>query len=181
MTYRKRSAALALLAWLALPARAATADDQDKQAKSADDEEVFQLGEGIVPPRVIHQVSPRYVPASRGVRVVGTVVVGLIVTSRGMPKNVHVIQHLDKEVDQSAIDAVQEWRFDPARKSDKPVAVKIAVEVGHFRKDVDPAQFAFEVYGIVLGHHFVRRVRQDPKADRRAHVAFDRLVQAAHP
>lgn len=60
-------------------------------------------------------------------------------------------------------------------------AVKIAVEVGHFRKDVDPAQFAFEVYGIVLGHHFVRRVRQDPKADRRAHVAFDRLVQAAHP
>jgi len=32
-------------------------------------------------------------------------------------------------VDQSAIDAVQEWRFDPARKDDKPVAVKIAVEI----------------------------------------------------
>lgn len=58
-------------------------------------------------------------------------------------------------------------------------AVHIAIEVGHFRKDVDPDQFAYEMYAIILAHQFVQRVRRDPKADVRARRAFDRLVQDA--
>jgi len=58
-------------------------------------------------------------------------------------------------------------------------AVKIAIDVGHLRPDVDPDQMAFDLYGIVLGHHFVRRVRNDPKADARARAAFQNLIAAA--
>ena len=58
-------------------------------------------------------------------------------------------------------------------------AAKIAVEVGDFRKDLDADQFAFEMYSIVLGQHFVRRVRKDPRADRLARDAFERLIDSA--
>jgi len=58
-------------------------------------------------------------------------------------------------------------------------ATKLAIEVGHFRKDVEPDQFAYEMYAIILGHQFVQRVRRDPRADQRARQAFERLVQHA--
>jgi AcrR family transcriptional regulator len=58
-------------------------------------------------------------------------------------------------------------------------ATRIAIEVGHFRKDVDPEQIAYELYAIILGHQFVQRLRRDPKADERARKAFERLVQDA--
>jgi protein TonB len=32
-------------------------------------------------------------------------------------------------LDQKAIDAVRQWRFDPAKKDGRPVAVQISVEV----------------------------------------------------
>jgi TonB family protein len=36
---------------------------------------------------------------------------------------------VDKDVDQNALDAVREWRFEPARKGDKPVAVRLTIEI----------------------------------------------------
>ncbi len=60
-------------------------------------------------------------------------------------------------------------------------AARIAVEVGHFREDVDPDQFAFELYGLVLAHHFVSRVRRDPAATQRTRAAFERLLSTSRP
>jgi AcrR family transcriptional regulator len=60
-------------------------------------------------------------------------------------------------------------------------AARIAVEVGHFRKDLDPDQFAFQLYSLVLGQHFVRRVRKDARAEARARAAFEQLLQASRP
>jgi TonB family protein len=40
-----------------------------------------------------------------------------------------VVRSLDKDVDQSAVDAVQQWRFEPAKKAGKSVAVKLSAEI----------------------------------------------------
>lgn len=98
---------------------------QDPKAE----ETVYDLGPGMTPPRVLHQVNPAYKPDSEGFRISGTVVVGLIVSSRGEPKEVHVVRSLEKAVDQSAVEAVRQWEFEPARKGDQPVAVRITVEI----------------------------------------------------
>jgi protein TonB len=90
-------------------------------------EQVYELGSGIAPPRPVHQVSPEH-PA-KGFRVSGTVLIGLIVSSKGEPGEVHVIRSLEKDVDQSAVDAVKQWRFEPAMKDGQPVAVRISVEI----------------------------------------------------
>ena len=91
-------------------------------------EDVYDLGPGIVPPRIIKQVAPRPSNA-RGVRVVGSVTIALVVSSKGMPKDVHVVKGLDNEVDKSAVEAVEQWRFAPAQKDRKPVAVRITLEI----------------------------------------------------
>lgn len=58
-------------------------------------------------------------------------------------------------------------------------AASIAVEEGHFRKDLDPAQFAFEMYALVLGFHHHSRLLREPGSTKRARVAFERLVESA--
>ena len=93
-----------------------------------DDDAVYDLGPGITPPRVIRQVNPRY-PTNRGVRAVGSVIIALVVSSKGLPKDPHVVKSLDKDLDESAVEAVQEWRFAPAEKNGKAVAVRVSVQI----------------------------------------------------
>lgn len=97
-------------------------------ADSKTDEPVIDMGPGIVPPRVTHQVNPVY-KDEEGFRITGSVIVGLVVSSKGEPKEVHVVRSLEKAVDQSAIEAVRQWQFEAAKKDGQPVAVRITVEI----------------------------------------------------
>ena len=97
---------------------------------SADtDEPVVELGPGVTPPRVTHQVTPNSDSGAGGFRVSGTVLIGLVVSSQGLPRDVHVVRSLDKDLDKNAVEAVQQWRFEPARKDGQPVAVRVTVEI----------------------------------------------------
>ena len=58
---------------------------------------------------------------------------------------------------------------------------RTAVDAGHFRADLDPEQFAFELYGIMFGYYHARRLLRDPRAEERARRAFDALVASASP
>lgn len=55
-------------------------------------------------------------------------------------------------------------------------ALRIAVEEGHCRGDVDPAQFAYDTYGIMLAWNHASRLLGDPAADRHARAAFEALL-----
>jgi TonB family protein len=117
-------------AWL-LPAQTAGQSpdsNPDSNPNSNKDEAVYDIGPGVTPPRVIKQVNPRY-STSKGVRAVGSVIIALVVSSKGMPKDPHVVKGIDTDLDQSAVDAVKEWRFAPAQKNDKPIAVRVSVEI----------------------------------------------------
>ena len=58
-------------------------------------------------------------------------------------------------------------------------AARIAVAEGHFRSDLDTAQFAFEEYSIMLGAHMFSRFIGDADAIPRARTAFERLLAAS--
>ncbi len=59
--------------------------------------------------------------------------------------------------------------------------VGAAISEADFREDVDPEQFAQDLYGIMLAYHHSWRLLGDPKAAKRARNAFEALVAAAHP
>lgn len=54
--------------------------------------------------------------------------------------------------------------------------VRTAVSEGQFRGEVDPEQFASELYGVMLMYHHASRLLRDPKADARARAALDALI-----
>ena len=58
-------------------------------------------------------------------------------------------------------------------------AMRQAIASRHFRSGVDPEQFAFDLYGIMLVTHFSSRLLRDPKASGRASRAFSALLAAA--
>ena len=47
----------------------------------------------------------------------------------GQPYNIKVVRALGKGLDEKAVEAVSQWKFEPATKNGKPVAVFIDVEV----------------------------------------------------
>jgi AcrR family transcriptional regulator len=59
--------------------------------------------------------------------------------------------------------------------------VQRAVELGHFRKDLDIDQFVWELSGIYLAHHAAHRFFRSADALTRANVAFDALLERARP
>lgn len=108
-------------------------DNPDKRQESKKDqpadipeEPVYDLGPGVTPPRVTHQVRPE---RGEGFRLSGKVVISLIVSSTGEPGKLNVVQGIDKDLDQRAVAALRQWRFAPGRKDGKPVAVRVTVEM----------------------------------------------------
>jgi AcrR family transcriptional regulator len=55
-------------------------------------------------------------------------------------------------------------------------AARISVEAGHFRPDLDCEQFAFDIDCIAIGYHHAKRLLRDPRAERHARAAFERLL-----
>jgi AcrR family transcriptional regulator len=56
-----------------------------------------------------------------------------------------------------------------------------AVDLRHFRRDLDVDQFVWELCGIYLGHHAAHRFLRAADADARAQVAFQALLDRAIP
>ena len=59
----------------------------------------------------------------------GTVVLTIVVDATGNVTDVKVVQALDPGLDDSAARTVRTWKFQPATRGGKPVAVGIRVEV----------------------------------------------------
>ena len=57
-------------------------------------------------------------------------------------------------------------------------AVAQARDEGHLRPDVDEAQMAFEIHGLILALHYEARFLHSDQALPRARSGFDRLMQA---
>jgi AcrR family transcriptional regulator len=58
-------------------------------------------------------------------------------------------------------------------------AIRIAVDEGHFRKDLDSKQLAHELLTTAYGHHLIARLLRDPAAEKRTRRAIDRMIHDA--
>lgn len=95
-----------------------------------DDETIYTPGRnGVTIPRAIKQTPPEYSDEARRKKLEGTVLLSLVVTANGDTTDIKVTRALGSGLDEKALEAVSQWKFEPATKDGKPVAVKIAVEV----------------------------------------------------
>ncbi|HXY04536.1 MAG TPA: energy transducer TonB [Terriglobales bacterium] len=90
---------------------------------------VFHVGGGVSAPRPVFTPDPEYSEEARKAKYQGTCVLWLIVGPDGKPRDIKVSRTLGLGLDEKAIEAVKQWKFEPAMKDGKPVAVQINVEV----------------------------------------------------
>lgn len=91
---------------------------------------VYQVGGGVSAPRVVSQVEAEFSEEARKAKLSGNVLIDMYVDSRGNPTRVKVIRGLGMGLDEKAVEAVQQWKFQPAMKDGKPVTVELTIEVG---------------------------------------------------
>lgn len=93
-------------------------------------EPVYQVKAGEVSPaRSLSSPDPEYSETARTLGYGGTVVLSLVVDSTGAPKDIQIVKPAGLGLDEKAFNAVSAWRFEPAQKDARPVAVRIHVEV----------------------------------------------------
>jgi TonB family protein len=90
-------------------------------------------------PRALSKVNPSYPETSRQARKQGTVTLSFTVNKDGSVSGAHVVTGVDNEIDQAAINAVNQWKFDPGTYQGNPVDVELAVKVT-FRLTTDQEQ-----------------------------------------
>lgn len=93
---------------------------------------VYQIGGDVSAPMLIYKLEPEYSEEARKAKYSGVVLLSLIIDANGNTRDIHVIRPLGLGLDEKAIEAVAKWRFRPALRGGKPVAVEAEVEV-HFR------------------------------------------------
>lgn len=91
---------------------------------------VYKVGGGISAPQAVATPDPEYTEEARNAKTQGMCVLRLIVDDHGNPRDIRVVRGLGFGLDARAIDAVKQWRFQPAMKDGRPVSVLISVEVG---------------------------------------------------
>jgi len=97
--------------------------------ETSDGEEVFKIDKSVTPPHAVYAPDPEYSEKARQAKIEGVALVQAIVTPQGTVARVQMQRVIGYGLDQNAIDAVCEWKFDPATKDGKPVAFPITVEI----------------------------------------------------
>lgn len=92
---------------------------------------VYQPGNGVTTPRLVHEVKPSYTGDAMRAKVQGIVTMEAVVNPDGTVGQVHITRSLDPTfgLDQEAIKTVKQWRFDPGRLRGQPVAVQVIIEM----------------------------------------------------
>jgi protein TonB len=90
---------------------------------------VYQIGGEVSQPVPIYKIEPEYSEEARKAKYSGTVLLSVIIDANGNTRDIHVVRPLGLGLDEKAIEAVSKWKFRPAMKGGRPVAVQAQVEV----------------------------------------------------
>ncbi len=90
---------------------------------------VFHLGPGIEAPFVAAKTRPAYSDEARLAKLEGSVLLSLVVGGDGHVRDIRVARPLGLGLDESAVDNVGTWHFNPGKKDGIPADVAVQEEV----------------------------------------------------
>lgn len=91
-------------------------------------ENVARIGPGITPPHSISTPNPQYPSAERDKKRSGTVELWCVIGTDGLVRDARVVKSLSPDFDNASLETVRQWKFQPAEKDGKPIAVQVNVE-----------------------------------------------------
>lgn len=92
---------------------------------------IYHVGDhGLVLPVAIYKPEPEYSDDARRARLSGQVIVQLVIDQDGHVRDIRIVRSLGLGLDEEAVKCVSKWRFKPATKDGKPVAILGEATVG---------------------------------------------------
>ncbi|MCH9647478.1 MAG: energy transducer TonB [Deltaproteobacteria bacterium] len=74
----------------------------------------LKITDDIVPPRAIFKDPPQYTEEARKEGVEGLVILQAVIDKAGEVREVKILKSLSNSLDEAAVDAIRQWRFEPA-------------------------------------------------------------------
>lgn len=91
---------------------------------------IYRAGSGgVSSPRAISTPDPEYSEEARKAKVQGVVTLYAVIGPDGRPRDLRVMRALGMGLDEKALEAVRNWRFEPAKKDGQAVSVMVNIEV----------------------------------------------------
>jgi feruloyl esterase len=84
---------------------------------------------GVKAPRPLHTPEPKYSKSAKKQGIQGVVTLSVVIGTDGKAHDVQVVNSLEPSLDANAIAAVKTWKFAPATKDGRPVAVSMRLEI----------------------------------------------------
>lgn len=91
--------------------------------------DIYTIGNGVSVPRAIYAPEPEFSEEARRVKHQGEVTLLATIGADGRARNLAVVRSLGMGLDEKALEAVRTWRFEPATKNGRPVAVQMNIIV----------------------------------------------------
>ena len=82
----------------------------------------------VTPPKVEHRTDAKLPTFAQRDKVQGTVLLRIVVDAEGVPHRISVARPLGYGLDESAVEAMAKWHFQPGMKDGRPVAAGIVVQ-----------------------------------------------------
>ena len=108
--------------------------DSDGSAGGSNSNEPFRIGDGIRPPAKIVNVNPVYPPEAREARVQGVVILEATISRTGEVSDVEVLRS-EPLLDEAAVAAVRQWRYEPTLVDGEPVSILMTVTMNFQLRD----------------------------------------------
>jgi len=93
------------------------------------DDQINHVGDGTSPPRPTYTPEPEFSEEALRARFQGTVLLKVVVSKTGNIVRIKLQRFLGKGLDENAMEELKSWRFEPATRQGKPVAVEMNIEV----------------------------------------------------
>ena len=98
---------------------------------------VYRIGDGVTAPAVLQKQEPQYSDEGRMAKLEGTPIVSLVVNENGQAQDIRITRAVGLGLDEKAVQAISQWKFNPGMKDGMPVAVAATIEV-NFHLDAHP-------------------------------------------
>jgi TonB family protein len=91
----------------------------------------YRPGSGVSMPQLVREVKPDYTADAMRAKVQGAVLLECVVLTDGTIGDVRIVKSLDNVfgLDEQAVKAARQWRFQPGRRFGEPVPVIVLIEL----------------------------------------------------
>jgi TonB family protein len=87
------------------------------------------LAADLAGPVPLRKVDPKYPPELRTAHVEGEVILYAIIRKDGTVDSVQLVHSVDSQLDANAMEALAQWKFQPAEKRGEPVDLEAVVHI----------------------------------------------------